>query len=380
MAEWESWRMTRAELRELLSRYEKAVEDDAFNLLRPNAAERALMGDAMIKRRAEAVRAAREANRRFVDSIVEDLPDLCAGPDVPLPARPVCQFHIPGGEAAPPLPASSYGSMASVFLHLLRDWSGLCEHVVKGTYEPAVQQLLKALPPGQNGRKPSVLVPGCGLGRLALEIAKEGYDVEANDASRIFLTVADWVLNRPPAEAAPLFPLAHVFSENFGHAQQYVQVRVPEPRSEDVAMGGGSSAKGGGYGAASGERATIRMVPGDFAKTYAAGRAGHRKFDAIVSCFFIDTAENVAELFTIMNELLAEGGVWVNVGPLNWRKEARLKLTFEEIVDIWQQKFGFEFVHQDQLDVDYHMPRLQKMYTESYNCAMTVAIKRKKAS
>jgi len=117
-------------------------------------------------------------------------------------------------------------------------------------------------------------------------------------------------------------------------------------------------------------------VPGDFVKLYGKGCPGHRRFDAILTCFFIDTATDVAELFKVMDGLLAKGGIWVNVGPLNWRKEARLKLTYEEVVQIWE-KLGYEFVSSDWVECDYHLERKQKMYTESYYCALTAAVKRK---
>ena len=38
----------------------------------------------------------------------------------------------------------------------------------------------------------------------------------AKDASRLFLTFADYILNRAPKKPMMLFPLAHVFSENYG--------------------------------------------------------------------------------------------------------------------------------------------------------------------
>jgi carnosine N-methyltransferase len=257
------------------------------------------------------------------------------------------------------LPASSYGSLASVFLHLFRDWSRTCDHVGDSTYTPAITELKQFLPNGGD-----VLVPGAGLGRLALALAAEGYKVEANDASRLFLTVADYLLNRPPA-AAKIYPLAHVFSENWGLEQQYISVEVPQPSPTEL-LGSNSD----------GAAPSFVLVPGDFAKTYGKSGPGYRKFDAIVTCFFIDTATDLVELFDTLDGLLAEGGVWLNVGPLNWRKEARLKISYEEIVAVWE-KMGYEFVSQKRIDCDYHMPRGLKMYTESYQGALTVAIKRR---
>eukprot|EP00927_Polykrikos_kofoidii_P074705 TRINITY_DN70731_c0_g1_i1.p1 TRINITY_DN70731_c0_g1~~TRINITY_DN70731_c0_g1_i1.p1 ORF type:complete len:396 (-),score=46.51 TRINITY_DN70731_c0_g1_i1:95-1282(-) len=385
----EPWRFSRGEMRELLAKYERAVEQDAYNLLRPTPAERALMGDAMIQRRADAVRRAQDANRRFVEAVAEDLPDICSGPSGldQDPHRPIAAFRQwPTGDAGgPPLPSSSYGTLASVFLHLLRDWSAMCEHVKTSTYEPAIKELRQLLPPRQGlsqaGVGPEVLLPGAGLGRLALELAAEGYRVEANDASRLFLTFADYLLNRPPDTAMPIFPLAHLFSENFAHEPQYAEVRVPSPRPGDVASARSSDARNAGVAncpidESCHSRTPITLVAGDFVKTYGAGCVGHRRFDAIVTCFFIDTAVDIVELVKVMDSLLEEGGVWVNVGPLNWRKETRLKLCWEEVVQVWEG-LGYHFVTQQRIDSDYHLPRGLKMYTEAYNCSLTAAVKGK---
>lgn len=350
----EAWRMDRAELKDLLLKYERAVESDSYNILNPNARERQVMGDALIARRAEAMRKAREANSRFIQAFIDDLPDSRVA-YLP-PQRPVCAIRCPSPPTAT-LPASSYGSIASVFLHVMRDWSPSCRHVLETTYDPAVRELQALLPAGGE-----VLVPGCGLGRLAVGLASAGYRVEANDASRLFLTVADTMLNRPPP-ASPIFPLAHVFSENWSHDQQYHEVVVPGPAPIELMPASGDV------------QGSVTLVPGDFMATY--GRAGpcHRRFDAIVTCFFLDTVTDFCELVDTLDGMLAEGGIWLNVGPLNFKKEARLKLSWDEIVSVWEG-IGYEFVCQKRADCDYHLQRGEKMYTESYLCALTAAVKR----
>jgi len=356
---YESWRFSRTELRDLLNRYEKAVEEDASAMLRPTEAERKALPAELLSARLAHIRKARDANRRFVEAVVEDLPDLCAGPSLELPARPVLQFReLP--EGMPVLPSSSYGSMASVFLHLLRDWSAECKHVEDSTYAPVIAELRKLLPSGGE-----VLVPGAGLTRLAVAVAAQGYKVEANEGSRLFLTFADYMLNRAPPAGATISPLAHVFSENWGYAQQYLEVATPSPAASDVAMAAGGSST-----------LPVVMVPGEFVNIYKKGGPAYRKFNAIMSCFFLDTVTDIVELMDVMDGLLDEGGVWINVGPLNWRKETRLKLNWEEMTMLWKHR-GYEFVMESSTEADYHLQRGQKMYTESYKCALTAAIKRR---
>jgi len=308
-----------------------------------------LLGEPVISRRRDAVRRAREANRAFVDSLVRDIPDLYM-PESTGP-RKVAEIRCLG-DSCGALPTSSYGSISSLMLHLLRDWSSSC-NVVDSTYLPAINLLSELLPDGGQ-----VLVPGAGLGRLALEIAGKGFQVEANDASRLFVTAADFLLNRPPS-GKTVFPIAHLFSENWSIAEQYLEIQVPEPAPASLLR----------------HEQPISMVPGDFHAVYASGGAGHRKFDAVVTCFFIDTMTDFAGLVDTLNGLLGEGGVWINVGPLNWKKDTGIKLSWEEIIPLWES-LGYEFTTMKRIYCDYHVPRGTRMYTESYQCSLSAAVKR----
>eukprot|EP00913_Durusdinium_trenchii_P001359 g1256.t1 len=96
------------------------ASDDAYFLVQPSNAERQLLGPDLLQRRITAVRQARDQNRRFLEQVLEDLPDIFAGPDAAVPpARPVAEFRSLGNGVST-LPSSSYGSLASVFLHLMR--------------------------------------------------------------------------------------------------------------------------------------------------------------------------------------------------------------------------------------------------------------------
>merc|ERR1719408_115939 len=131
---YESWRLTRAELKKVFASYEKAVEEDVFPILHPPEEVRSLLGKQRVEDRASAVRRAAEANRAFFDAVSEDLPNLLLG--VPeLPSRQIAEVRNMDKDV-PTLPTSSYGSAASIFLHLFRDWSAECAHVVESTYLP----------------------------------------------------------------------------------------------------------------------------------------------------------------------------------------------------------------------------------------------------
>ena len=72
----------------------------------------------------------------------------------------------------------------AVLHSLVREWSdeGLYER--KTAFDPLVTELERLLPvDANNAFSVRVLVPGCGLARLPLEIAGKGYTCQANEYS-----------------------------------------------------------------------------------------------------------------------------------------------------------------------------------------------------
>lgn len=75
-------------------------------------------------------------------------------------------------------------------------------------------------------------------------------------------------------------------------------------------------------------------------------------YDAVVTCFFLDTAHNVIQYLETIWDVLAEDGVWVHLGPLQWhwsdakmyegKEEMSIEVGFDAMVEI-AKRIGFEF-------------------------------------
>ena len=68
-------------------------------------------------------------------------------------------------------------------------------------------------------------------------------------------------------------------------------------------------------------------------------------WDSVVTCFFLDTANNVIEYIETIYHILKPGGVWINFGPLlyhyeDMKNEHSIELSVEEIKDL-AQRIGF---------------------------------------
>ena len=73
--------------------------------------------------------------------------------------------------------SSSYDSLPQVLIHLARDWGQYGVDIRNKLYiDGILYELMKELPIGDGHNSDlKVLVPGAGLGRLAVEIAAKGY-------------------------------------------------------------------------------------------------------------------------------------------------------------------------------------------------------------
>lgn len=339
------WRLRRSELRKIYNSYALATEKEAALLTVPTEREKIWIPDDLRLKRAEQVELAKSVNAAFLEALVDDLPpdaleSLWKSGIIPAAKSPSAGMSVDPADAGAAaaqdgamcaddvleikhydgvkIGTQAYASMGSLLLHIFRDWSGYCAHVQTDVYTPIVDELLKRMPIQKGRAPPTVLIPGAGLGRLSYEIALKGYDVESNEYSGVFCTVADWLFNRCRTQHT-VYPLAHVFSENRRASDQYLAVSVPSPLPGPALRKTDTTVR-------------MTMTAGDFVALYnpTSGAKGpaHRKFDCVVTCFFIDTGDDLIDYIQTIDGLLDKGGLWINLGPLNYKKELRLKLNW----------------------------------------------------
>lgn len=210
-----------------------------------------------------------------------------------------------------------------------------------------------------NRQKQRVLVPGAGLGRLPLEIAARGYACQGNEFSYHMLLTSNFLLNcTAEAGAIPLFPFVDQACNLWKAGENTTEVLIP-----DVCPGellGLSEAEEGEDNEEQPQQPPpdFSMVAGDFLEVYTAPQQAGR-WDAVVTCFFLDTAPVVIEYVEAIHRLLRPGGVWVNVGPLlyHWagggeaggdeRYARSVELAWEEVRHVMVAGFGFQIVREE---------------------------------
>ncbi|KAJ2859847.1 hypothetical protein GGI22_002870 [Coemansia erecta] len=221
----------------------------------------------------------------------------------------------------------------STLKQFVRDWSVEGQEERDLTYGPlldALESEFSDVAPESRGSI-QVLVPGAGLGRLAFEVCCRGFSSQGNEFSYFMLLASNFILNKTESpDQYTVYPFVHQFSNVVSAKDQLRPVTIPDvlPSSMPYAS-----------------TAEFSMTAGDFVEVYSSGRE-LGKWDAIVTCFFMDTAKNVLDYLDTMWHAMKPGAVWINLGPLLWHfdnvdGEQSIELTRDEFVEL-VAKVGFE--------------------------------------
>ena len=313
------------------------------------------------------------ANEAFFTELLPSFPGDDAPPHLRVPdaARdPEAHASVTPGDAE---------KVRYILKNLARDWSAEAAEERAQSHGPILKELEERLyvpkdPQAEGRYPPRVMVPGAGLGRLVLECARRGFEAEGNEYSYYMLLTSSFILNHCVHKGQfSIHPWVHSNNNHTSDANQMRAVPIPDVPACDametrLANGGAMS-----------------MCAGDFVEVYGAPEQTNQ-WDAVATCFFIDTAHNVVEYLTIIANCLKPGGVWVNFGPLlfHWA-DARSYLSGDELsvemsladVESVAESVGLRIVKREMRDSLYTADKMS-MHQTVYRCALLVAIRAEK--
>lgn len=225
-----------------------------------------------------------------------------------------------------------FDRVRSVLLQLAREWS-LEGQKERETFNELIQNLNKEHRDFNQRQYVNVLVPGCGLGRLVYDLILNGYRVQGNEFSYHMLIMSNYILNccEQKFKVYPfLMKLSNVFSrenqvrsiiipDNVGNAEYSKSIKqhpdVPFRELMSITAGSfldlyGPDTLQSNYG-----------NPNDFRKS------NKQNFEAVLTCFFLDTASNIIEYLKTIKHILKPNGQWLNLGPLLWHYEGDFNIV-----------------------------------------------------
>ena len=205
-----------------------------------------------------------------------------------------------------------------------------------------------------------VLVPGTGCSRMTFELAKRGFEVEANDFCFIYILCDDYLFNYSHKNEFQFCPSIHSFANSYTEAAVMKKYSFPDVDIREELKQSGAK--------------PITFIKGDFLLKY---KGIKDKFDLIVTLFFIDVSKNIVEYVEIMHDLLKQGGVWVNLGCLDYyhsRYHNSIDLTWDELRQVIIN-YDFEIKNEVTDFVPYGV-KVGSMVSDSYGTVFFTAVKK----
>jgi carnosine N-methyltransferase len=171
---------------------------------------------------------------------------------------------------------------------------------------------------------------------------------------------SDFILNQvSEKKSIEIAPFVHCTNNNLNDKMRLKTVMIPDSLAcEEISPDSDFS-----------------MTSGDFLEVYGNQNA---VWDSVVTCFFIDTANNVLNYIDLIHKLLRVGGVWLNYGPLLYHyhdqpAQVSIELSWQALRKYIAVKF--EIVSETIEEATYcHMP--DSMSISKYQCVYFTAKKR----
>ncbi|KAF5195358.1 Carnosine n-methyltransferase [Thalictrum thalictroides] len=241
------------------------------------------------------------------------------------------------------VPLVDVDKVRCIIRNIVRDWASEGWKERDQCYTPILEELDRLFPNRSKDGPPCCLVPGAGLGRLALEISCLGFACQGNEFSYYMMICSSFILNQSQTAGEwTIYPWIHSNCNSLSDNDQFRAISFPDihPASAGITEG-------------------FSMCGGDFIEVYS-DPSQEGAWDAVVTCFFLDTAHNIVEYIEIISKILKEGGVWINLGPLLYHfadaygteDEMSIELSLEDVKRVCFN-YGFELEREKTIETTY---------------------------
>ncbi|KAK1423766.1 hypothetical protein QVD17_19074 [Tagetes erecta] len=301
----------------------------------------------------------KETHKGCCDPLTVSDKDMSSGPhESPDYLESMPHFHVP---------LVDVDKVRCVIRNIVRDWAAEGQKERDQCYKPILEELTRHFPERSKESPPTCLVPGAGLGRLALEISCLGFISQGNEFSYYMMICSSFILNQTQDVGEwTIHPWIHSNCNSLSDADQLRAASIP-----DIHPAGAGITEG------------FSMCGGDFVEVYNdPSQVG--AWDAVVTCFFLDTAHNIVEYIEIISKILKDGGVWINLGPLLYHfadmygqeDEMSIELCLEDVKKV-ATHYGFELELEKTIETTYTTNPRAMMQNHYFSAFWTM---RKKSS
>mmetsp|Transcript_48179 Transcript_48179/g.112726 ORF Transcript_48179/g.112726 Transcript_48179/m.112726 type:complete len:559 (+) Transcript_48179:252-1928(+) len=254
----------------------------------------------------------------------------------------------------------------TVLRQFVRDWAVEGKAERDQQYGPLISALERYVPiaPGST-KRPKVVLPGSGLSRLPFEVARKGYSAQGNEFSYHMLQGSKWVLNETSeTNSHTIYPFVLGLGHRRAGKDHLRGVKIPDVCPMQVLCPDGH---------AQGPQ-EFSMCAGEFVEVYDKQKG---EWDAVLSCFFLDTAKNVFLYIRTIADMLRPGGLWANFGPLLFHYAEQpslisIELSWEEVKPAVEKYF---VIKEEEVRQAYYTTNDIGLFHTRYRCIYFAAIR-----
>jgi len=254
----------------------------------------------------------------------------------------------------------------TVLRQFVRDWADEGQPERDSQYGGLLNALERYVPVNsQQGRRPRVLTPGSGLSRLPFEVARRGYSAQGNEFSYHMLQGSKWVLNETSdARIQTIFPFALGMEHRKCTRDHLRGVLIPDVCPSQILCPDGVTS----------QPQDFSMTAGEFVEVYSS-QVG--QWDAVLTCFFLDTAKNIFLYIRTIAAIIRPGGLWSNIGPLLYHyaeqpNAVSIELSWAEIKPTIEKYF--EFKEEEKVKA-YYTTNERGLFHTCYSCKFFVVVR-----
>ena len=221
----------------------------------------------------------------------------------------------------------------NVLTYIMRDWTSERKKEREETYGVIINEVLKYFTPNtDNSTNYKMLIPGSAVNRLGYELCKYGFDIESNEYLFLNGIFTDFIFNHAKKNEFSFCPNVDSFSNYFDEETVFRKYYFPDI---DLNLKNNLNGK-------------FKVTIGDFIDSY---DYKTECYDCIITCYFIDTAQNIIRYIDIIYNLLTKGGIWINFGPLSyhWSEDEgsiSIELPYDKLKEVISN-YGFKFINEN---------------------------------
>lgn len=142
-------------------------------------------------------------------------------------SSPACDWLDPSIQLNVPL--ADVDKVRCIIRNIVRDWAAEGKTERDQCYKPILEELDALFPNRSKESPPACLVPGAGLGRLALEISRLGFISQGNEFSYYMMICSSFILNHTQTAGEwNIYPWIHSNCNSLSDSDQLRPVSIPD--------------------------------------------------------------------------------------------------------------------------------------------------------